>query len=138
MLAQPPIARTTASNAQAANTGAHRTDSVATVHLRVAIARKTAAIPSNHKAAFCPPENGSRRGICACPAPGACTVNVVVPVPLAGFTLSALKLQLPPAGRFEHAHPSTCLNPFFAVTVIFNVPLPPGASVSDVLLIDSE
>ena len=71
-------------------------------------------------------------------AAGAWTVRTALTAPELGFTLCGLKLQFPPDGKPEHASPSTCLNPFFGVTVIVNMPEAPCAIVSDELLMDSE
>ena len=67
-----------------------------------------------------------------------CTVNVAATALPAGFRLCGLKLQVAPDGKSEHASPTACLNPFFGVTVIVNVPVAPFAMVRDELLIVSE
>ena len=83
-------------------------------------------------------ENGPLGRFCAPVAPGACTANVVETADEVGATLCGLKAQLPPAGRPEQARASACLKPFCGVTVTVRVPDPPGCTVRDELLKDSE
>src|SRR5271170_2088224 len=90
-----------------------------------------------YKAALREAKNGSISRIAFWVA-GAWTVRAAETAPAAGFTVCGLKVQVPPAGKPEHARPRTCANPFFGVTVIVSLPEAPCATVSDELLIDNE
>lgn len=107
---------------------------------RLRVTPKIPASPIVHiQMAILPvPGNEPLNGISFPLALPASTVKVVETAPATGFTLGGLKLQFAPAGNPEHANPTTCLNPFFGVSVIVKVPEAPFVTLRDELLIASE